>query len=169
MKTLHFLAAMLVVGAPLAAYAAEPAEAWAVIDGKGQIANTPFGPFDILATTEQTNGAVGIFTTTEPAGAVGPSHAHTGEVETFYVLTGKYRFVTGSKTIEGGPGTTVVIPKNVSNQYSNIGTEEGHLLVWEMPGGFEHFFMEIDSTHADTPAKIADLEKKHGIVNSSLK
>ena len=144
------------------------AKQFVTLPGKEQIANTPFGPIVILARADQTGGNVGIFRTTEPAGSVGPSHAHTGEVEVFYVLDGTYRFVTGGVTYDGGPGMTIVIPPNVINHYENIGADEGHLLVWEMPGGFEQFFMDIDATKAATPAAIAKLEIAHGITNSSL-
>lgn len=136
--------------------------------GKELIAHTPFGPIVILATGAETGGAVGIFRTTEPAGSVGPSHAHTHETEVFYILEGTYRFVTGGQTIEGGPGTTITIPPFVINHYENIGTTEGHLLVTETPGGFEQFFLDIERTGAATPAAIWELEKAHGIVDSSL-
>lgn len=136
--------------------------------GEEQIAHTPFGPFAILASAAGTNGTLGVFRTTEPAGAQGPSHAHTGEVETFYVLAGTYRFGVGSETMEAPVGTTIVIPRNVVSHYDNVGKDEGHLLVIEVPGGFEQFFADVDLENASTPAEVWALEKKHGITNSSL-
>lgn len=138
------------------------------LPGQEQIAKTPFGPIAIVARGDATGGAIGMFRTTEPAGSVGPNHAHTREVETFYVLEGTYRFVTDDGTFEGGPGMTLTFPLGVGYHYENIGTAEGHLLVIETPGGFEQFFFDIDESGADTPAKIHELEIERGIINSSL-
>lgn len=130
----------------------------------GQVADTPYGWIVVLARGDQTGGSVGIFRTAEPAGWVGPSRAHTREVQVFYVLEGTYRFDTGGVINEGGPGTTMIIPPNVVSHYENIGDTDGQLLAWVMPGGFERFLIDIDAPRARTAEAIRELEKQYGIV-----
>lgn len=146
----------------------QPADKFVTLRAWNQVANTPYGWIVVLARGDQTGGNVGIYRTTDPAGTSGPSHAHTREVEVFYVLEGDYRFVTGGVINEGGPGTTMIIPRNVVAHYENIGNTEGHLLAWVMPGGFERLFLDLDASRAATPAAIWELEKEHGLMHSSF-
>jgi quercetin dioxygenase-like cupin family protein len=139
------------------------------VAGQERVLTTPFGPIVLLATAESTGGAIGMFSTTEPPGAKRPPLAHSGEDEMFHVLAGTYRFVVGGKTIEGGPGTTIVIPRTVINQYENIGKTDGHLLVAELPGGFEQFFVDVAAQKATTRAAIWALEAAHGITDHGPK
>ncbi len=137
-----------------------------VIGGKERVLATPFGPILLLATGKETGGAIGIFSTTEPPGAKRPPLAHSGEDEVFHILAGTYKFVVGDETITGGPGTTIVIPRTVINAYENVGKTEGHLLVSEIPGGFEQFFVDVAEQKANTPAAIWALETAHGITDN---
>jgi mannose-6-phosphate isomerase-like protein (cupin superfamily) len=160
-------AALLAATVPHA-LAADLSRGAAITAEQAAVAHTPFGDIRIVATAAQTNGVIGAFVTDEVPASQGPAHVHTREAELYYVIEGSYRFYVGDDTFDVGPGGTVSVPIGVSSRYDNVGTTQGHMLVTELPGGFEQFFLDIDRTKADTPAKIWALEKARGIVDSSL-
>ncbi len=120
------------------------------------------------ATASQTGGAVGIF-----EGVISPGHAvhwhtHTRETECFHVVAGRFRFWCGDDVVEGGPGTTIVAPPHLRHRWQNISEQDGRLLMWVTPGGFERFFTELDALPAPTPQAIFELESRYGIVSEIL-
>lgn len=136
------------------------------LPGKQRIAKAPMGARVIIhATSEETGGAFGIWETRVPPGQ-GPSpHTHSRETECFHVIKGIYRFRCGDEEFEAHPGATVVLPPHVEHSWTNISDEVGQVFAFVTPGGFEHMFMDIEATSADTPAKIAVLEAKYGVSN----
>ncbi len=160
--------AVLLCGGFAIAVAADASQGDAITADRAQVAHTPFGNIRIVATAAETNGLAGAFVTDEAPGSKGPGHTHTKEAELYYIIDGTYRFYVGSQVFDVGPGSTVSVPVNVSSRYDNVGSTQGHMLVTELPGGFEQFFLDIEQQKADTPAKISALEKSRGIINSDL-
>jgi quercetin dioxygenase-like cupin family protein len=96
----------------------------------------------ILASTSDTNGALGAVEVAGPGGAVPPLHVHHREDEAFYVLEGDYRVFIGDDVITASPGTWVWGPRDVPHGYQ-VHSERGRHLSLMMPGGFEAFFEEV--------------------------
>lgn len=136
------------------------------VGGAERVVHTPFGPIAILVDGKDTNDLVGVFRTTEPPNAGPPHHVHTVQDEVYYVLEGTYRFYLDDKTVEGGPGTTVTVPRNVSSHYENVGTDVGHMLITELPGRFVQFFIDLDEQGAATPEEIAAIQKPYGVLDA---
>lgn len=101
-------------------------------------------------TSEQTNGAYSLFeSVTQPQEGV-PPHLHHREDESFYVLEGEFEFFDDERTVRGGPGTFVYIPKGTLHGFSNVGDTPGRMLNSQTPGGFhERFFEEIGEEMQD--------------------
>ena len=74
-----------------------------------------------------------------------PPHTHRREDEAFFVLDGKFTFLSGEKQAEAGAGSFVYIPKGTLHTFKNIGAQPGRLLVTITPAGLEEFFYAIGS------------------------
>ena len=138
--------------------------------GKERIARTPFGARVVIhATAADTNGAFGMWETFTPPGQGPAPHAHTRETEVFRVIRGTYRFKCGDEEFDVPAGAVVSLPPFVQHGWVNIGAEPGQMFVIVIPGGFEQLFIDIEATGADTPAKIAAIEARLGIINDETK
>jgi mannose-6-phosphate isomerase-like protein (cupin superfamily) len=134
--------------------------------GEERVAKTPFGARIVIhATAEETGGALGMWETFTPPGHGPAPHMHTRETEVFRVIRGLYRFRCGDEEFDAPPGTVVVLPPHVRHSWRNISDEPGQMFATVTPGGCERLFMEIESSGADTPEKIAAIEASLGIVN----
>jgi quercetin dioxygenase-like cupin family protein len=96
----------------------------------------------ILATSGDTDGAVGAVEVAGPGGSVPPLHVHRREDEAFYVLEGGYRVFVGDDVVSASPGTWVWGPRGVPHGYQ-VHSARGRHLSLVMPGGFEAFFEEV--------------------------
>lgn len=138
--------------------------------GKERTAQTPFGaPVVIHATAAETNGALGMWETFTPPGKGPAPHTHTRETEIFRVIRGLYRFRCGDEEFDAAPGTVVALPPHVQHSWVNISDEPGQMFVIVSPGGCEQLFIDIETTGADTPTKIAVIEARLGLINDETK
>ena len=55
----------------------------------------------------------------------------------------------------------------MQHSWTNISDEPGQMFVTVAPGGREQLFIDIEATGADTPAKIAVIEARLGIINDA--
>ncbi len=135
------------------------------LPGQERVARHPHGGrVFIHATAEETGGAFGAWETFSAPGT-GPSrHTHTRESEMFRVIEGTYRFWCGEDVIEAPVGTVVFLPPNVPHEWRNVGETEGRLMGLVTPGGFEHFFMELERTGADTMERILSIQEQFGLI-----
>ena len=134
--------------------------------GMPRVARAPFGAKVVIhATAAETDGLFGMWETFTPPGHGPAPHMHTRETEIFRVIKGHYRFQCGNEEFDAPTGTVVILPSNVRHGWRNIGDEPGQLFAIVTPGGCEQLFLEIEASGADTPAKIAVIEARHGIVN----
>jgi mannose-6-phosphate isomerase-like protein (cupin superfamily) len=138
--------------------------------GKERVARTLFGANVVIhATAADTNGGFGMWETFTPPGHGPAPHTHTRESEVFRVIRGTYRFRCGDEEFDAPVGTVVALPPHVQHSWVNVGTEPGQMFVMVTPGGCEQLFIDIEATGADTPAKIAAIETRLGIVNEETK
>lgn len=117
----------------------------------------------IVARSSETAGSVGIFEGIIAPGTGPDWHMHTRETEIFHVLSGLFRFWCGPDEFEAGPGTTVTLPPHVAHQWKNIGDEDGVVLTFVTPGGFEEHFIEIAQLDGVTDEAMAELDRKYGV------
>jgi mannose-6-phosphate isomerase-like protein (cupin superfamily) len=120
------------------------------------------------ATAAETGGLFGIWDLFVPAGGGTEWHLHTREEEVFRVVESRFRFWCAGEVIEGGPGTTVTLPRNVPHKWRNVGRETGRLLALVTPGGFEGMFVDVSHSETDDPAVLAAIEAGYGIVGSGF-
>ena len=93
-----------------------------------------------------------------------PIHSHSQEDEAYYVLEGEIEFQLDGKPILAKSGTFLHIYKGQTHTFSNKTSSSAKMLLWLMPAGLEHFFVEIGipaSQEITTPPPIseADLAK----------
>ncbi len=111
----------------------------------------------IILSARSTGGAfVLVDTQVDPGGNV-PTHIHTREDETFYVLEGRFEFGVGAATFDGGTGNTVFAPRDLPHTWRCVGPEPGRVLILVSPGdNFEAFGIEM-AQHGFVPsAAMAD-------------
>src|SRR5690606_36029208 len=122
-----------------------------------------FGGMDLRIPSAATNGQISIWESIAGPDMGPPMHVHTREDEMFYVLSGTFRFWCGEETFVGGPGTNMVLPRNIPHTYKNVGTTEGRILAAAIFGGFENFFIEVESSPAKDPATLDAIAAKYGL------
>ena len=125
------------------------------------------GRLDIFLTGAQTNGWLtgGLYTSPPDNGP--PVHIHHHEDELLIVIEGRFSFFADDVWTEGGPGTTVFLPRGKPHAFRNIGDTLGKLYVFANPSGLESFFQQCDEPfhRADGPdmETITGIAAKHGI------
>ncbi|WP_084958814.1 cupin domain-containing protein [Thermoactinospora rubra] len=98
------------------------------------------GLYEVLASGDETGGAMTVMQMTIPEGMGPPPHTHDGG-ETVYVLEGTVRYHIGDETVEAGPGSFFHIPKGTWENFEPAGTIR--VLVVYTPGGLDKFFAEV--------------------------
>jgi quercetin dioxygenase-like cupin family protein len=105
---------------------------------------------ELLATREQTGGALGLFRQTIAPKSGPPTHIHQAEDEFFYVVNGEFKFKLGDRVVSAPARSIVFVPRGIAHTFQNVGTEPGVLLVGVTPGGFEKMFAERQDVDAET-------------------
>ncbi len=113
---------------------------------------------EILATREQTGGALGLFRQTIAPKSGPPAHIHRGADEFFYVASGEFKVKLGDRIVSAPAGSIVFVPRGTVHTFQNVGTKPGVLLVGVTPGGLEKMFGERQGVDTETDRK---LMKKH--------
>jgi quercetin dioxygenase-like cupin family protein len=114
---------------------------------------------ELLATSAQTGGKLGIFRQTIAPGSGPPTHLHQMEIEFVCVVSGQFRFQVADRVVSVPAGTFVFVPPNTAHTFKNIGTNPGVLLFGVTPGGFEKMFADRQGVDADTNKRL--MEKYH--------
>lgn len=107
--------------------------------GEGQAFWMLGGLYEVLLSSDETDGKSTIIQLTVPPGMGPPPHAHTGS-ESIYVVDGTLRFHIGDEAIEGGPGSMFHVPKGMLESFEPTSTVR--LVANYSPGGIEKFFAE---------------------------
>ncbi|MFJ7498002.1 NAD(P)H-binding protein [Streptomyces sp. NPDC097727] len=130
-----------------------------LLPGEPGVFDVPGNPYSVKLTGEQSAGTLAVLQSTFAPGEGAPLHRHQGHDETFYVVSGAFRFRSGEDITDAGPGTFFHIPRTVPHAFTGIGDEPNTLLVMLSPAGFEHFFIEA-MTHPN-PATIQTMLAKY--------
>jgi quercetin dioxygenase-like cupin family protein len=158
MKTLHY--AVGIATTCLAFSAAHAFEPIVSLSGEHKTIHPDGASNELLATSAETEGQFGVMTL---SGAPGPGSAivHSKEAEIWYVLEGKYEFYVGGETFEGGPGTFVAVDAGDPHGFTNL--EDGKLLVFFTPGGYEGFFVDWEAQGLERGPALGALEQSYGV------
>jgi quercetin dioxygenase-like cupin family protein len=163
MNTMQVTTAVLALAAlqPLSATQARAYEPLVVTPDYYQVLQTGRGSVEVLATSEETDGKLGVIITADQFGGPGHSVRLSGTVQTFFVLEGVYEFHLDDMVFDAGPGTLVSVDDNQLYGYSSKGN--GRLLVVFNPGGFEQFYSEWAEGGWGPGPELETLERRYGL------
>ncbi len=71
-----------------------------------------------------------------------PSHLHSREVESFYILEGSLSFWLADQKLSAGAGCLVIAPPGLPHAFKNEGDTPARALLLITPAGLEEFFEE---------------------------
>jgi quercetin dioxygenase-like cupin family protein len=109
--------------------------------GEGQAFWMLGGLYEVLLSSEETNGAATVMQMTLPPGMGPPPHVHhKGVTETVYVIEGTLTYQIDGKTVDGGPGSLFRIPADTVESFEP--KSRVRVLITYEPGGIEKFFAE---------------------------
>jgi mannose-6-phosphate isomerase-like protein (cupin superfamily) len=96
-----------------------------------------------------------------------PRHTHTGEDESFYVLSGTLEVECGDDRFQAGPGSFVFLPRNLPHVFRSVSGPARALLI-VTPGGLDEYFAELSAALAggDDPARVRTIQQAYGIARS---
>jgi quercetin dioxygenase-like cupin family protein len=118
--------------------------------GEGQAFWMLGGLYEVLLSSDESNGTATIMQMTMPAGMGPPPHVHRGVTETVYVVDGTITYHIEGRKVEGGPGTLFRIPADTTERFEP--KTKTRVVVTYEPGGMDKFFAE-----AGEPAKKREL------------
>jgi len=99
--------------------------------------------YTFKARGKETGGEYAVVEATVFPGQGPPPHIHHAEDECFYVLEGSFSFLHEDRTLGGGPGMFLRVPKGVLHTFSNAGTAPGRVLLIVSPAGLDDFWEEV--------------------------
>jgi len=105
---------------------------------------------ELLATSDQTGGSLGLFRQTIAPNSGPPMHIHHTEDEFFYVLSGEFKVKLGDRVMNAPAQTVIFVPRGTPHSFQNVDAKSGILLVGVTPGGFETMFKEREGVDAET-------------------
>lgn len=109
--------------------------------GDGQAFWMLGGLYEVLVSSDETNGAATVMQMTVPPGMGPPPHLHhKGVTETVYVVEGTLTYQIDGKKIEGAAGSVFRIPPDTVESFEPK-TRTRVVITYE-PGGIEKFFAE---------------------------
>lgn len=130
--------------------------------------NVP-GPWQVLAGSEQTAGAVMFGEAHLPPHTAGPGlHVHTREDEATFVISGVVTFVVGDRRFEATTGQLVWLPREVPHTFANLHDEPVWALGVTTPSGLEGMFAEQSEYFASLqgppdPERIREIGNRYGV------
>lgn len=107
--------------------------------------------YTFKATGKETNGVFTVIDQIIQPQNGPPPHIHHREDEAFYVLEGKFSFLSGDKQSVFEAGSFVYVPRGTLHTFKNIDEQRGRLLVIITPAGLEEFFYAIGTPATDLP------------------
>ncbi len=105
---------------------------------------------ELVATRDQTGGALGLVRQTIAPKSGPPTHIHQAEDEFFYVVSGEFRVKLGDRIMSAPAQSVIFVPRGTAHTFQNVGMEPGVLLEGVAPGGFEKMFEERQGVDAET-------------------
>lgn len=71
------------------------------------------------------------------------AHRHSRIEEYFYVVDGEIEARAGERTVVGGPGTFVFVPKGVAHSIANRSSAPATFIFFTSPPGHERYFQDL--------------------------
>jgi quercetin dioxygenase-like cupin family protein len=105
-------------------------------------------PMTIMLRAEETGGAFAALVAKFEPGQGPPPHFHHDHEEFFFVLEGEFEITVGDQTATAGPGAMVFVPRETVHAFKYVGSTQGKMLEWGLPGGQERYFEAIDQLAA---------------------
>jgi quercetin dioxygenase-like cupin family protein len=99
--------------------------------------------YTCLASGADTGGSYALFEACVPPGGGPPPHLHHREDEAFYVLEGQVEFMADGRTVRGGRGFFIHLPRERPHAFRNSGDTPARMLIWALPAGLERFFADV--------------------------
>ena len=129
------------------------------------------GLYEVLLSSDQTNGETTIMRMTVPKGMGPPAHTHPGE-ETVYVADGTITYHIAGEMFDGGPGSLFHLPRGTVERFEP--TSQAQVVVTYRPGGIEKFFAEAGEparrrevppapTSPPDIARLVEIGRRHGM------
>ena len=97
----------------------------------------------IKAGGADTGGHYGLIESRPSVGSGPPLHVHHGVDEAVWIIQGHVRFRCGERDFTIGPGSFVLLPRDVPHTFLVIGEQDAVLLGLLAPGGSERYFADI--------------------------
>ena len=114
-----------------------------------------------IATGNETNGKYFLSETVIPAGDSGPPiHFHSNEDESFFLKSGRLKFIVNDEEMELNAGDFLNIEKGERHTWKNETEEDAALIVTFAPAGIEQMFVELDNEMS----RIKEIGIKYGTV-----
>jgi mannose-6-phosphate isomerase-like protein (cupin superfamily) len=98
-----------------------------------------------------------------PRSLCAPLHRHRGTDEYSFVLDGRMGALLGDEVIYAEPGDLGFKPRDQWHTFWNAGDEPCRILEIISPGGFEHFFRELDEMVKEGRFDPEGLGERYGI------
>jgi quercetin dioxygenase-like cupin family protein len=98
------------------------------------------GLYEVLLSSDETDGAATVMQMTMPAGMGPPPHIHRGVSETVYVVDGTLTYQIAGERIDAGPGSLFRIPANTLEGFEP--RSDVRVVITYEPGGIDKFFAE---------------------------
>jgi mannose-6-phosphate isomerase-like protein (cupin superfamily) len=120
-----------------------------------------------MAWAEETGGGFSLVEhPIPPRSLCAPVHKHSKEDEYSFVLEGRMGALLGEDTVFAEAGDFVFKPRDQWHTFWNAGDEPCRILEIISPGGFEHYFDELDEVTSRpdfSPEMIGPVAVKYGI------
>ncbi len=115
------------------------------LPGEGMTISLLGVTFTFKAVAADTHGAYTLFEVTAPPHFGGPQpHWHLQMHESFYVLEGRLVIRLGERAITATPGAFILVPPGVVHSFANEDATPVKFMTVVTPGGFEHYWEELD-------------------------
>ncbi len=111
--------------------------------GVGQTVAVVGDVYRFLATSNETNGMNAMWEAIVPPGGGPPSHVHSREEESFYILEGEIIFHVDGKRIVAKAGTFANMPVGTPHSFKNESSEPARMIISIAPAGLEQMFFDI--------------------------
>jgi len=124
-------------------------------------ATVSVGPVTVTYVHEDPAGGYALLEWEAPPGAASPPvHVHHRTDEGFYVLSGSYRFLVDGKTIDGSPGSHVLVRAGKPHTFWNAGHVPARCLIILTPPQFAQYFRELSIGLADAKTDEDSIEAR---------
>ena len=121
----------------------------------------------MMAWTEETGGGFSLVEhPMPPRRLAAPVHKHSREDEYSFVIEGRMGALLGDEVVYAEPGDLAFKPRDQWHTFWNAGDEPCRILEIISPGGFEHFFDELDAIQQSPdfrPEQLGELGERYGL------